>query len=35
MMHDDTWWGELKIDNEEEMETRERKKKYDGREEDC
>lgn len=35
MMRDDTWLGELKIDNEEEMKTREGKKKDDGREEDC
>lgn len=33
-MRDDKWWGEWKIDNEEEMETREQKKKDDGRE-DC
>lgn len=35
VMRDDTWLGELKIDNEEEMKTREGKKKDDGREEDC
>lgn len=35
VMRDDTWLGELKIDNEEEMEMREGKNKDDEREEDC
>lgn len=34
-MRDDTWLGELKIDNEEEMETREGKNKDNEGEEDC
>lgn len=35
VMRDDTWLGELKIGNEEEMEMREGKNKDDEREEDC